>query len=388
MKRLAVALMMLLPIAASAQNNDAEINDTIPSIVEKIISQRFKTNLKIDFCTSMNATFTENEFDEMTFKLNRLRMDFRGGINQQFSYRVRSSFNKSYVKASTDNIPAALEYANIQWHPKDRFKLTVGKQFLVIGGYEALANSMYVREFSDFNNNMSFYRVAVTGAVKLDQEKNQELLFQISNNRNGKILDMYPAGLPAGVVQTKLPFMTSAAWNGHFADRAVNLIYAAAVAPVAMGEYIYYLSCGNIYEKAPFFAYLDIMYSREEIDTQGRITDLLGGLTTARNVDYLSFIARFDYSFHPKWNVYVKGAYETANVYAANNIYKSGEYLRNWNAQACVEWHPLGKKDGLRLFAHYLYKGYAPGEQARDMNVKMPYTQRASLGVLYVIPVL
>ena len=383
---------MLLPMLAKAQTEaQTEINDSIPSIVEKVINKRFKTTLRFDFCTSLNSYFTENQFDEMTMKLNRLRMNFRGNINDQFSYRVRYSFNKSFDRNSTDYAPNSLEYANIQWHPSSRFKLTVGKQFLVIGGYEALANSMYVREFSDFNDHLSFYRLGVTGALKLDQESNHELQLQIANNRPGKDSDIYGLGFPSGVEATKFPYIASLAWNGYFADKALNFIYAASMAPIAKDRNLYYLSCGNIYHKGPVFAYIDLMYSRESIDTQQRITNLQGsGLTpvTAQNVDYFTVIGRFDYSFHSKWNVYVKGAYETSDVYEANGVFAAGRYLDNWNAQACMEWYPLGRKEGLRLFAHYLYKSYNLSSIAKEtLNASMSDIQRASIGVLYEIPV-
>ena len=129
---------MLLPLFAAAENNDTKTteNDSIPSIVERVLDKKFKSRLNVDFCSSINGYFTENEFDELTMKLNRLRFDLRGGINDQFSYRVRYSFNKSFSRNSTEYVPSALEYANLQWHPTDRFKLTIGKQFLVVGGYD------------------------------------------------------------------------------------------------------------------------------------------------------------------------------------------------------------------------------------------------------------
>ena len=393
MKRFLAFVLLLIPVMAIAEDNaPAADNDSISSIVEKMIDKKIKSTWNIDFCSSLNGYFTENEFDGASMKMNRLRFDLRGGINDQFSYRVRYSFNKSFSRNSTEYVPDALEYANIQWHPSNRFKLTVGKQFIVIGGYEALANSMYVREFADFNDNLHFYKLGVTAAVKLDEKRNHELQFQFANNRSGKDSDIYSYGLPSGVEATKFPFMTSVAWNGYFDDKAWNLIYSASVVPAAKDNNIYYLTCGNIYEKGPIFAYLDVMYSREEIDTQQRLTDLQGsGMTpvTARNVDYLSFIARFDYQFHPKWNAYVKGAYETTSVYDGNGVFAAGRYMNGWNAQTCVEWFPLGKSKGLRMFAHYLYKGYELTPLAKNaLNAAKPDIQRVSLGVLYVIPVL
>lgn len=389
MKRIFLLLAMLLPLSAAAQYD--EPCDSITSIVERVMDKKIKATFNVDFCTSLNGYFTEGDFDGASLKLNRLRLDLKGGISEQFSFRVRQSFNKSYSKNSTENVPNSLEYANIQWHPNPGFKLTVGKQFLTIAGYEALANSMYVREFADFNDNLNFYRLGITGAIKLDQERNHELQLQVANNRGGTDADIYTYGLPAGIEPTKLPFITSVCWNGYFDDKAWNLIYAASVAPVAKGKNLYYLSCGNIYEKGPIFAYLDVMYSREEIDTQQRITSLQsGGLVpvTVQNTEYLSFIAKFEYKFNSKWSAYVKGAYEISGIFEENGIFGAGRYMTNWNAQASVEWVPFEKDKGFKLFAHYLYKGYSLEGPAAFLNAYVPDIQRVSLGAIYAIPVL
>lgn len=389
MKRIFLLLAMLLPLSAAAQYD--EPCDSITSIVERVMDKKIKATFNVDFCTSLNGYFTEGDFDGASLKLNRLRLDLKGGISEQFSFRVRQSFNKSYSKNSTENVPNSLEYANIQWHPNPGFKLTVGKQFLTIAGYEALANSMYVREFADFNDNLNFYRLGITGAIKLDQERNHELQLQVANNRGGTDADIYTYGLPAGIEPTKLPFITSVCWNGYFDDKAWNLIYAASVAPVAKGKNLYYLSCGNIYEKGPIFAYLDVMYSREEIDTQQRITSLQSGdlvPVTVQNAEYLSFIAKFEYKFNSKWSAYVKGAYETSGIFEENGIFGAGRYMTNWNAQASVEWVPFEKDKGFKLFAHYLYKGYSLEGPAAFLNAYVPDIQRVSLGAIYAIPVL
>lgn len=389
MKRIFAFVLLLMPLVAEAGNND--ITDTTSSIVERIADKKFNSTFNVDFCTSLNGYFTEGDFDGASLKLNRLRLDLKGGISEQFSFRVRQSFNKSYSKNSTENVPNSLEYANIQWHPNPGFKLTVGKQFLAIAGYEALANSMYVREFADFNDNLNFYRLGITGAIKLDKERNHELQFQVANNRGGTDADIYSYGLPDGIEPTKLPFITSVCWNGYFDDKAWNLIYAASVAPVAKGKNLYYLSCGNIYEKGPIFAYLDVMYSREEIDTQQRITSLQsGGLVpvTVQNAEYLSLIAKFEYKFNSKWSAYVKGAYETSGIFEENGIFGAGRYMTGWNAQASVEWVPFEKDKGFKLFAHYLYKGYSLEGPAAFLNAHKPDIQRVSVGAIYAIPVL
>lgn len=393
-------LALLLPVLATAQNETLiSEKDSIPSLVERIIAEReggykirkIKSNINLEFYTSANAYFTENEFDDLSFKLNRVRLEIEGRLNDHLSYHFRQSFNKYSNPHSVDNLSSSIEYANITWHASDRFNLVAGKQFVALGGYEAYVNALRVREFCEFNNNVAVYQAGIMGVVQFNPA--QQLILQVVNNRSGSDSDLYIYGRPDGIEAAKIPLLATVNWNGFFLDDALHFRYSASMGQLAKGKNIYYLTCGNIYEKYPFVAYLDVMYSREGIDSQQRITTLQGqgrGMlpVTAQNTQYLSFIANLDYQFHPKWNAYIKGAYETAGIYEANSIFAKGRYLTSWNAQACLEWFPFTEDKGFKVFAHYLYKGHQLTENAEVMMASMPHTQRISLGLVYVIPVL
>lgn len=400
MKRYIWMLALLLPVVAAAQNQTLiSEQDSIPSLIERIIAEReggykirkIKSNINLEFYTSANAYFTENEFDDLSFKLNRVRLEIEGRLNDHLSYHFRQSFNKYSNPHSVDNLSSSIEYANITWHASDRFNLVAGKQFVSLGGYEAYVNALRVREFCEFNNNVAVYQAGIMGVVQFNPS--QQLILQVVNNRSGSDSDLYIYGRPDGIEAAKFPLLATVNWNGLFLDDALHFRYAASMGQLAKGKNIYYLTCGNIYEKYPFVAYLDVMYSREGIDSQQRITTLQGqgrGMlpVTAQNTQYLSFIANLDYQFHPKWNAYIKGAYETAGIYEANSIFAKGRYLTSWNAQACLEWFPFTEDKGFKVFAHYLYKGHHLTENAEVMMASMPHTQRISLGLVYVIPVL
>lgn len=400
MKRYIWMLALLLPVLATAQNETLiSEKDSIPSLVERIIAEReggykirkIKSNINLEFYTSANAYFTENEFDDLSFKLNRVRLEIEGRLNDHLSYHFRQSFNKYSNPHSVDNLSSSIEYANITWHASDRFNLVAGKQFVALGGYEAYVNALRVREFCEFNNNVAVYQAGIMGVVQFNPA--QQLILQVVNNRSGSDSDLYIYGRPDGIEAAKIPLLATVNWNGFFLDDALHFRYSASMGQLAKGKNIYYLTCGNIYEKYPFVAYLDVMYSREGIDSQQRITTLQGqgrGMlpVTAQNTQYLSFIANLDYQFHPKWNAYIKGAYETASIYEANGIFAKGRYMTSWNAQACLEWFPFAEDKGFKVFAHYLYKGHHLTENAEVMMASMPHTQRISLGLVYVIPVL
>ena len=391
MKRLFAIIFAAVSISAAAQTSDPMIayDDSTKTILKNL--RHIKSHINLEFAASANAYFTGGTFDEASFKMNRVRLEILGRLNDQLSYHFRQSFNKYSNPYSVDNMSSSIEYANIKWHAGDRFDLVAGKQFLAVAGYEGYVNGLLVREFSDFNNNVEIYQTGLMGVIKMTPD--HHLMLQVTNNRNSADNEMYLYGLPDGLEASRLPLLATVNWNGWFADGALHMMYSASAGQLAKGKNIYYLMCGNIYEKGPVLAYLDVLYSRSGIDSQQRITTLQGQMrgalpVTAQNTEYLTFIADVDYRFHPKWNAYLKGVYETAGVYEANGIFAKGRYLTSWNAQACVEWFPFKEDQGFKVFLHYLYKGYELTQNADALGAAMPHTQRISLGVQYIIPVL
>ena len=391
MKRLILIISMLLPVAAAAQDEALiSYDDSTRTILKNL--RHIKSHINLEFASSANMYFTGSDFDEMSFKINRVRLEILGRLNDDLSYHFRQSFNKYSNPYSVDNMSSSIEYAYIKWHHRNgKFDLVAGKQFLAVAGYEGYVNGLMVREFSDFNNHFEIYQTGLMGVLKLSPD--HHLMLQVANNRNSVDSEMYLYGFPVGLESSKVPLLGTVNWNGWFADKSIHLMYSASAGQLAKGKNVYYLMCGNIYEKGPLLAYLDVLYSRSAIDSQQRITTIQAQTrgylpVTAQNTQYLTFIANVDYRFHPKWNGYIKGVYETAGVYEENGIFAKGRYLTTWNAQACVEWFPFTEDKGFKVFAHYLYKGHDLTDNAKKLGAFMPDTQRISLGIQYIIPVL
>lgn len=400
MKKLLIALSIFFPLCAAAQepltlNGDDDLLTVVERMMDKRDSlkndgykiRKIKSHINLEFAGSANAYFTEGKFDEASFKMNRVRLEIYGRLHDQLSYHFRQSYNRYSNPYSVDNMSSSIEYAYIKWHHNSgKFDLLAGKHYLAVAGYEGYVNGLLVREFSDFNNNVEIYQAGLMGVWRLHQD--HHLMFQVTNNRNSSDSDMYLHGLPAGVESSKFPLLSTLNWNGWFADRSLHLMYSASAGQLAKGKNIYYLMCGNIYEKGPVLAYLDVLYSRSAIDSQQRVTTLSSIPVTAQNTQYLTLIANVDYQFSPKWNAYLKGVYETAGVYEANGIFEKGRYLTSWNAQACIEWFPFTEDKGFKVFGHLLYKGYNLADNAIALGARMPHTQRVSIGIQYIIPVL
>ena len=393
MKKIYLLLILFIPLFSNAQNLSlVSERDSISTVLEKIVKnhRHIKSHINLEFVSSANAYFTENNFDEVSFKTNRVRLEILGQLNDQLSYHFRQSFNRYHNPNAVDNLPSSIEYAYIKWK-KNNFELVAGKQFVALAGYEGYVNGIKVREFSEFNNNTEIFQTGLSGVYNFSPT--QFVMLQAANLRAGQDADVLRYNLPQGVEPTKAPLLATVAWHGMFADKTIYLQYAASAGQVAKGKNIYFLTCGNIYEKGPVLAYLDVLYSRSAVDIQQRVTLLQGpdmevAPATAQNVQYLTFIADVDYKFSPKWNVYFKGAYETAGVYETNGVFEAGRYMTSWNAQACLEWFPFSEENGFKVFAHYLYKGHILTEKANALMGSMPHIQRASIGIQYIIPVL
>ena len=358
-----------------------------PTLVERLTHGKTvikNVEMNLQLFTSANANFVDNSFDDMNFKLNRLRLEIKGNAMKNLTYHFRQSFNKYSNPYSVDNLSSSLELAYLNLNIHNKFGISVGKQFVNLGGYEYYVNAIRIREFSEFNNLLTCYQAGVSGYWYITPS--QELSFQIMNNKHDDDSKIYPSGLPEGYQESKVPFMYVVNWNSSYFNNVLQLRYAAAMGQQAKGKYSYYLTFGNIIEKGPLLAYIDVMYTRQSVDQHSMISYLPTIPKTAANTEYLSVIADIDYRFHPRWNAYIKGAYETARVYQSNGAFEKGLYRTSWNIQGSVEYTPFKKSD-LFVFIHYTYRGIDLKKPALTLGATDPDTHRISLGLVYAIPI-
>lgn len=94
-------------------------------------------------------------------------------------------------------------------------------------------------------------------------------------------------------------------------------------------EKLVLLCPGNRIELNKFSGFFDFMYSTEDIDRTGIISTIASTddvPVRALDACYLSLVLHLNYRFLPKWNVFVKGMYETANIQKDNQVFEKGNY--------------------------------------------------------------
>ena len=240
MKRLLLSCCILLCVVLTLKAQEQPLispDDSIRSLVGRLFpnsNPNLSAHMNLQFSTSGVANFIEGDLEDASFKLNRVKLEILGSFSKQFSYHFRQSFNKYSNPHSLDNLSSSIEYALVNWKMSDKFTLTAGKQDIALGGYEYYVNAIKVREYSEFNDNISCYQAGVAGRFNLSSTN--ELVLQVVNNRSGENDETYLYGLPQGVEKAKVPVLSTVNWNGFFFDNAVQLRYAASYGQLAEGR--------------------------------------------------------------------------------------------------------------------------------------------------------
>lgn len=396
-------------ITDSLAQNQAPMLDstsTEPSLYERMAGENARelsSHMNFNFCTTEHTDFRNFEFTESKFRIRRMRWEIYGDIAPALSFHFRQNINGSFELSSMENINNSIEMAFVRWQPTEKLELMIGKQFLNVSGYECWVNGVDVREFSDFNDYFNPCRAGVTANIHITPE--QMLGLQLANSIPNALDKYLPYSVPTSIEKSKAPLIAGAQWIGYFADKALMLQYSASFGNMAKNKNLLMLTGGNVWKRGPVTAYLDFMYSREGLDTKGLISELsdLGSThestalwtpVSAQNVEYFTTIANIDYRVHKHWNVFVKGAFETAGVYESNGLkanqevlFPKGLYKRTWNGQLCAEYIPMPERDNLRFYAHLLYKKYNYTELGRQLGAANNDLQRITLGLVYTIPV-
>ena len=135
-----ICLCILAGLSVHAQQEPLiSPNDSVDSLLDRIFPNTktdLSAHMNLEFYTSAAGYFTDGEFDEAAFKINRVRLEILGSFSPALSYHFRQSFNKYSNPHALDNLSSSIEYAYVNWKPSDKFNMTVGKQFVAMGGYE------------------------------------------------------------------------------------------------------------------------------------------------------------------------------------------------------------------------------------------------------------
>ena len=392
-------LLTLLFVAFCAMGLNAQEK----SLYEELSGVKKKTdkfNLYMNMNGSFDAMFNDNSFDYGKFNMRQLRIEAKGNVNEWLSYRWRQRLNRPNNGGDNiDNLPTSIDIAGIGVKLGDKFSIFAGKQCAAYGGFEFDANPIEIYEYSDMIEYMSNFMTGIN--IGYDITDKQQLNFQVLNSLNGDFYSMYGEFNPEmgiygeGVDATpsKLPLVYTLNWNGNFAN-VYKTRWSASLMSQAEGKNLYYFALGNELTLGKFNMYLDFMYSNDAIDRAGIVTNIVGTQNGHNILDasYFSIVTKLNYRFAEKWNVFVKGMYETASIEGEQRYYNSednvtriirpGQYRTSLGYLGGIEYYPM--ESNLHFFLTYVGRHYIYNE-AR-VNKADYSTNRVSVGFIYQLP--
>ena len=396
MKRIMLLCLTAIAMSGShslyAQSSKSDFMSDDKSLFEEVTGIKKKTdkfNLYLNMHGDFNMKWNESGFDQGAFEMKQLRIEMKGNINDWLSYRYRQRLNRGNDgSGNIDNVPTSIDYAGIGVK-LDKFSFFAGKQCTAYGGIEFDVNPIDIYEYSDMIENMNNFMTGLNVGYNITPE--QQLNLQILNSRNSSFDNTYgitedaEGNLP-DLKSGKMPLVYTLNWNGNF-NNVFKTRWSASVMNEAKSHNMYYYALGNELNLGKWNAFVDFMYSKEDIDRKGIITSIVGrpGGHNAFDANYLSVVAKCNYRFLPKWNVFVKGMYETASVGKASEGIEKGNYRTSWGYLGGIEYYPM--ETNLHFFVTYVGRSYDFTSRAKVLGQENYSTNRISVGFIWQMPV-
>ncbi len=391
--------MAVAAISASAQGNNTRsggADGDYQSLAERVLNLEKKTDaFQVYF--NYAAAFQSGEMEgydspwTSQFKNKQLRLEIKGNIGEHLSYRLRHRLNKAN-DARGDNFAKATDIMMINWKFNDKWSIAGGKMCQIWGGFEFDENPMVIYQYSDMVDNMDNFMAGAM--VSFKPVPSQEIAFMVSNANNDKF------GGAKVLVGNKVedfktadnPLTYILNWNGSMFDGVLNTRWAYGIQTQADGKYSKMLTLGQQLNLPKFQWYIDYMGEWDDMDrlgiASGEVGDLLG------NVQYNSFITKANWQFAPKWNLMLKGMFETANVKDIDGVNEKGEVIKNayknyrksFGYIGALEYYPMEGQD-FRVSLSYIGRKFNYSDDAKAVNSKLAdyNTNRIELGFMYRI---
>jgi hypothetical protein len=381
--------LFALPITAQQDvrdYNQKSLYETLTKIEKK--TDRF--NFYLNMHNSFNAGWNDGKFSSAAFKMDQLRLEAKGNINDWISYRWRQRLNRSNNgSGSQDNLPASIDYAAVAFKLTPRFTVNAGKQCTTYGGIEFDLNPIEIYQFSDMCDYMRCFMTGVN--LIYDAVPTQQFCLQILDSQNGKFADIYTVN-PDKYKQSKAALLYTFNWNGSFFDGAYKTRWSASYMDEAtrfdnktdktLGHCgLWYYALGNDITLGKLNVAFDWMYAREALDRLGVLTEFLNSGQTLTNTKYMSYVCKVNYRLTPKWNLFVKGMLEDEGTYRASAGYDKGKYRTAYGYLGGVEYYPMN--ENLRFFMTYIGRHYDYTDIAKAHNLKDYSTNTLSVGFIY-----
>ena len=399
-KTLTIGLVLALSLTASAQGGNTRMGgndgdyESLAERIGKLEKKNDAFNVYFNYAASAQMADNGDEWSSR-FANKQLRLEIKGNITDKLFYRLRHRMNKANNAKGQDNFAKATDIMMVGYNFSDQLTVMGGKMCQIWGGFEFDENPMYIYEYSDMVENMDNFMAGVVVSYK--PVATQEIAFEVSDANNGKLNEDYGDNLVSVGPQHKIgalrqanhPLTFIANWNGSFFNDKFQTRWSWGTQKQAKGTSSTMLVFGQRLNLPKLQWYIDYMGAWDGMDRLGIATsdamdsyfaNTEGAPGNGRfsDVNYNSFITKLNWQFAPKWNLMLKGTYETTTV---KDIEELKNYRKSIGWIGSLEYYPVKSQD-FRMFLAYVGKKVDYTEKCglSDYN-----TNRIELGFMYRI---
>lgn len=297
------------------------------------------TQLYFDTRASFHQEWADGQYQSQ-FTGDHFNLNIRGSLTDRLDFRVRQRLNKKVFDER--NMFNATDFLYLRWQATPRLHLLVGKNAVMIGGYEFDAVPIDVYYYSNFCNNL-YQGFSFGVSAEYEFLPGQNLVLQVCNSP----LSLGFQNLYAYNVEWMGSFATwwSTLWSVNFVQDEFH-------------RTINYISLGN-----------RLTFGNLAVDVEWMNR---AGAGQRRFFSDYTVISKIIWTVG-KWNLCAKGGYESNDI---ANVDAEGRALdlavapgtKNVYAGCGVEFFPLPNRDRLRLHAVY-FKSSSIGTDNFDIGI-------------------
>ena len=396
-KTLLCCCLLALSVSMNAQDNHGYGGDDghFKSLAEEVTKLKKSSDMFNVYLNTAASAQVETDHDHewsTGFKNKHLRLEIKGNLTDKLYYRFCYRMTNSNVARSEDNFARSTDVVMIGYRFSDKLSVEAGKIFQPFGGYEVDENPIYIYEYSDLTGGLECYLGGVV--VNCKPIPTQEFVVGVTNSHNDKFADVYGDnslaiegdGTQNRILEkTRIPLGYSLGWNGSFLNNRLLTRWSWGIEGEARHKYSRMLILGQKLNLDRLQWYFDYMYQNDGLDRFGlasrEVRDFfpaVGGEVWMSDVHYTSFITKFNWQFVPRWNLMLKGMYETASV---TKIDRFKDFRKSYGYVGSVEYYPIKGQD-LRIFLAYVGRKVTYKE---GIGLDKYNTNRIELGFKYRI---
>ena len=371
---LAVSLVTLLTSAALAGSVNFDMRSDYRS-------QNFND-------AAVNAGAGKNN---SSFMLQTGRVDFKGNLNEDTSYRlrVRVSGKKQTDVDKRDNTNSTLDYAYVSQKIADNFTLQVGKLASDMGGFEGitsgpdlyLASEAYLGTTGMGGSTFHSYGTALgattasmglTGSVTEYYITGVKAIYTMGNNE----LNIQVADVDAGVGRGTAAGATDVLESGKFAQSSnlVGVVYKGSFMDKSLSAIASYhtqktSSLGGTLDTKANWTSVGLQYQMDAILAQldysiDSYTGIVG--TTNPNDKLSSIVANFRYTMNDNWTFGAKYVSSQEAIDSATGTATVTSFTNKYSSYGLVTEFKPKKADNFRYHLAYNSKTMKPDAAGAD----------------------